>query len=70
MRSVVTAVAVFLPVGAGLNNLSAHQFSLNSHKDFFRNNSFMIVFYIVLLNRTVILSSDFVKKVYGTGFLK
>ena len=66
----VAAVTAFLSVSAGLNYSSAYQFFLYSHIDFFWNNGFVIAFYIVLRNDTVVLYSGLVQKVGGVGFLQ
>ena len=66
----VAAVVSFLTVGAGFTYSSADQFFLYLQVNVLRNNGFVVAFYIVLRNKTIILNSGFVKKVGGVGLLE
>lgn len=66
----VTAVVPFLTVGAGFTHSPADKFFLYLQVNVLRNNGFVVTFYIVLRNKTVILNSGFVKKVSGVGLLE
>ena len=66
----VAAVASFLAVGTGFHYSSADQFFLNLQVNVFRNNGFVVTFYIVLRDETVVLDSGFVQKVCCVGFLE
>ena len=65
-----TAVVPFLTVGAGFTHSPADKFFLYLQINVFRNNGFVVAFYIVLRNKTVILNSGFVKKVSGVGLFE
>ena len=69
-KTVLAAVAVLFTVGTCLNNASAYQFFLNSHKDFFWNNGFVVAFNIILWNDTGVFNSGLVKKVSSISFLQ
>ena len=66
----VAAVASFLAVGTGFHYSSADQFFLNLQVNVFRNNGFVVTFYIVLRDETVVLDSGFVQKVCCVDFLE
>ena len=66
----VAAIASFFAIGTGFYHSSADKFFLYLQINVFRNNGFVVAFYIVLRNKTVILNSGFVKKVSGVGLLK
>lgn len=66
----VAAVVSFLTVGAGFTYSPADKFFLHLQVNIFRNNGFVVAFYIVLWNKTVIFNSSFVKKVGSVGLLK
>ena len=65
-EAVIAAVVSFLAVGTGFNYSPADQFLV----DFFRNNGFVVTFYIVLRHKTIILNSGLVQKVCCVGFLE
>ena len=65
----IAAVAALLAIGAGLDHSPADQFFLNLQVDFFRNNSFVVPFNIVLRHQAGILNSGLIQKVSGVGFL-
>ena len=69
-EAVVAAVVSFLTVGAGFTYSPADKFFLHLQVNIFRNNGFVVAFYIVLWNKTVIFNSGFVKEVSGVGLLK
>ena len=56
-EAVVTAVVPFLTVGAGFTHSPADKFFLYLQVNVFRNNGFVIAFYIGLWNKTVIFNS-------------
>lgn len=59
-----------LPIWAGVNNTSAHQFLLYLHKYLTRDDCFMAVFHVVLGNKTVVLDSLFREEINGIGLLQ
>ena len=69
-EAVVAAIASFLAVGTGFYHSPADKFFLYLQVNVFRNNGFVIAFYIGLWNKTVIFNSGFVKKVGGVGLLE
>ena len=66
----VAAIASFFAVGTGFYHSPADQFFLYLQINVFRNNGFVVAFYIVLRNKPVIFNSGLVKKVGGVGLLK
>lgn len=66
----IAVVAMFLAIGTGFNHSPADKFFLYLQVNLFRNSGFVVAFYIVLLNKTIILNLGFVKKVGGVGLLK
>lgn len=59
-EAVVTAVVPFLTVGAGFTHSPADKFFLYLQVNVLRNNGFVVAFYIVLWNKTVIFNSGLV----------
>ena len=58
-KTVITGKITFFSGRADMNNATAHQFSLDLHKDFLRNNGFVIILDIVLGDNSVILDACF-----------
>ena len=69
-EAVVATIASFLAVGAGFTYSPANKFFLYLQVNVLRNYGFVVAFYIVLRNKTVIFHSGFVKKVSGVGLLE
>ena len=69
-ETVIAAVASFFAIGTGFDYSPANQFFLYLSVNVFRNNSFVVTFYIVLRDETVIFDSGFVQKVSCIGFLE
>ena len=69
-EAVIATVASFFAIGTGFYHSLADQFFLYQQVNVFRNNSFVVAFYIVLGNKPVIFNSGLVKKVGGVGLLK
>ena len=59
-EAVIVTVVPFLTVGAGFTHSPADQFFLYLQVNVFRNNGFVVAFYIVLWNKTVIFNSGLV----------
>lgn len=68
-EAVIAAVASFLAVGAGFYHSPADKFFLYLQVNVLWDNGFVVAFYIVLRNKTVIFNSGFVQKVGGVGLL-
>lgn len=69
-EAVVATIASFLAVGTGFYHSSVHQFFLYLQVNVLRNNGFVVAFYIVLWNKTVIFNSGLVQKVCSVGLLE
>lgn len=69
-EAVVATIASFLAVGTGFYHSPADKFFLYLQVNVLWNNGFVVAFYIVLWNKTVIFNSGLVKKVGGVGLLK
>lgn len=66
----VTAVAAFASVGAGVHHSPAYQFFLHLHEDFLWNNRFMVTFHIVLRDGAIVFDSGFAEEVDGVALLQ
>lgn len=69
-EAVIATVASFFAIGTGFYHSPADQFFLYQQVNVFRNNGFVVAFYIVLRDETVVLDSGFVQKVSCVGFLE
>ena len=56
----IAAIATFLAIGTGFDHSPADKFFLYLQVNVLRNNGFVVSFYIVLWNKTVIFNSGFV----------
>ena len=66
----VAAIASFFAVGTSFYHSPADKFFLYLQVNVLRNNGFVVTFYIVLRDETVVFDSDFVQKVSCVGFLE
>lgn len=59
-EAVIVAIATLFAIGTGFDYSPVDQLFLNLQVDVFRNNGFVVTFYIVLRDETVVLDSGFV----------
>ena len=69
-KAVVATVGALFAIGACLDHSPAYQLFLHLQENVLRNNCFVVAFYIVLRNDSIVLHSGLIQEVCGISFLK